>query len=199
MSVTITQYLKDGKPVPADPFSADILKLFPNRDRHSSQKGLHRSLTTNIYKTKEGRFYHLHGNLNCGQWVNEYHNDFRGISKKDYQGHTMENAAMTSMSTFPRTPMARPDHVVHLLQYQLQRPSQQQVYGTVLATGTSGCEGKWHLSMLKARMLLWDMGDTLNTTQCIGQHVLRLMLGTLSTPEPEWKATRGSPSVAGAD
>lgn len=64
MSVAIAQYLKEEKPLPADPFSADILKLFPNQDRHNSQKSLHRSLTTNIYKTKDGRFYHLHGNMN---------------------------------------------------------------------------------------------------------------------------------------
>lgn len=64
MSVVIAQYLEDGKPVPVDPFSTDILKLFPNQDMHNSQKSLHRSLATNIYKTKDGRFYHLHGNMN---------------------------------------------------------------------------------------------------------------------------------------
>jgi hypothetical protein len=62
MSITIAQYLKNGKPVPADPFSADILKAVPQSDRHNSQKSLHHSLTTNIYKTKDGGFYHLHGN-----------------------------------------------------------------------------------------------------------------------------------------
>ncbi|KAH8426493.1 uncharacterized protein LDX57_004228 [Aspergillus melleus] len=63
MSVAIAQYLKDGKPVPADPFSADLIKLFPNEDKHKSHGSLHRSLTTNIYKTKDDRFYHLHGNM----------------------------------------------------------------------------------------------------------------------------------------
>ncbi|OJJ66153.1 hypothetical protein ASPBRDRAFT_666513 [Aspergillus brasiliensis CBS 101740] len=64
MSVVIARYLKDGKPVPVDPFSTDILKLFPSQDKHDSQKSLHRSLATNIYKTKDDRFYHLHGNMN---------------------------------------------------------------------------------------------------------------------------------------
>jgi hypothetical protein len=64
MSVTIAQYLKNRKPVPADSFSADIIKLFPNQDMHNSQKSLHRSLTPSSTKRKTAGFYHLHGNMN---------------------------------------------------------------------------------------------------------------------------------------
>jgi crotonobetainyl-CoA:carnitine CoA-transferase CaiB-like acyl-CoA transferase len=64
MSPVIAQYLKDGKPSSIDPSSADMQKLFPNQDRHGAWKSLHRILATNIYKTKDGRYYHLHGTMN---------------------------------------------------------------------------------------------------------------------------------------
>jgi len=61
MSPMVAQYIKDGKPVPVDPFSPDILKLFPSQDKHRTRAGFQRMLVTNIYKTKDGRFYHVHG------------------------------------------------------------------------------------------------------------------------------------------
>ncbi len=63
MSPMIVRIVKDGKPVPIDPFANDTLDSFPNRDLHRSQASLHRALATNIYKTKDGRFYHTHGKL----------------------------------------------------------------------------------------------------------------------------------------
>ncbi|KAJ5927851.1 hypothetical protein N7466_006807 [Penicillium verhagenii] len=38
-----------------------VVKLFPNTDHHRSQFSLHRQLVTNIYKTKDDRYYHTHG------------------------------------------------------------------------------------------------------------------------------------------
>lgn len=60
----LARYIKDGKPVPMDPFSPDMMKLFPSQDKHQSQSSYHRRLATNIYKTKDGRFYHIHGDMN---------------------------------------------------------------------------------------------------------------------------------------
>ncbi|KAI5921703.1 CoA-transferase family III [Camillea tinctor] len=65
MSPMLGQFVKgDGTPVHMDPFSPETLSLFPSRDLHRSQASLHRTLATNIYKTKDGRFYHVHGSMN---------------------------------------------------------------------------------------------------------------------------------------
>ncbi|KIK51501.1 hypothetical protein GYMLUDRAFT_252022 [Collybiopsis luxurians FD-317 M1] len=64
MSIVLAQYMKDGKPTLMNPLSEDISKLFPSEDKHRSQASLHRILATNIYKTKDGRFYHVHGSMN---------------------------------------------------------------------------------------------------------------------------------------
>ena len=61
MSPFITQYIKDGKPAPAHLFLGGMLDSFPNQDKHRNADGLHRVLATNIYKTKDGKFYHTHG------------------------------------------------------------------------------------------------------------------------------------------
>lgn len=37
---------------------------FPSTDLHRSHDGLHRTLVTNIYRTKDGRYYHTHGSMN---------------------------------------------------------------------------------------------------------------------------------------
>lgn len=58
------RFIKEGNPIPVDPFSPEIKALFPDQDKNRSQESLHRKLVTNIYKTKDGRFYHTHGNLN---------------------------------------------------------------------------------------------------------------------------------------
>lgn len=36
---------------------------FKNQDLHRAGESWHRRLATNIYKTKDGRFYHLHGEM----------------------------------------------------------------------------------------------------------------------------------------
>lgn len=64
MSPLITKWLKDGQPTPFTPSNPDISQLFPNRDLHRGADGFHRTLATNIYKTKDGRCYHVHGSMN---------------------------------------------------------------------------------------------------------------------------------------
>lgn len=51
------------------PFTAasdpEYLKAFPSKwDLHRFNVGLHRRLITNIYETKDGRYYHTHGGIN---------------------------------------------------------------------------------------------------------------------------------------
>jgi hypothetical protein len=43
--------------------AAKFLEYFPSYDFHRGWSTLHRASTTNIYKTKDGRFFHLHGGL----------------------------------------------------------------------------------------------------------------------------------------
>ncbi|KAI0836658.1 CoA-transferase family III [Hypoxylon sp. FL0890] len=64
MSPMLTQIEDRGEVRPFTPFDTLILELFPNRDRHRANGSLHRALITNIYKTRDGRFYHTHGGMN---------------------------------------------------------------------------------------------------------------------------------------
>ncbi|KAJ5090280.1 hypothetical protein N7532_008964 [Penicillium argentinense] len=64
MSPLIAKHIKDGVPTPVNLFSPELQKLFPSQDKHRAHASLHRTLATNIYKTKDGRYYHIHGNLN---------------------------------------------------------------------------------------------------------------------------------------
>lgn len=40
---------------------AELEKYFPTWDKHDSVGSWYRADTTNIYKTKDGKFFHLHG------------------------------------------------------------------------------------------------------------------------------------------
>ncbi|KAI1752485.1 CoA-transferase family III domain-containing protein [Xylaria castorea] len=64
MSPIVSRWLKDGKPAQLDIFSLQMTRLFPDQDLHRVNDGLHRTLATNIYKTKDGRSYHIHGSMN---------------------------------------------------------------------------------------------------------------------------------------
>ncbi|KIV99006.1 hypothetical protein, variant [Verruconis gallopava] len=64
MSPMLAQVIVDGKPQPVGLLVGDNAKLFPNRDLHRAGSTLHRALATNIYKTKDKRFFHLHGSMN---------------------------------------------------------------------------------------------------------------------------------------
>jgi hypothetical protein len=39
------------------------LEYFPSRDIHRQQATLYRGAVTNIYKMKDGRYFHFHGKL----------------------------------------------------------------------------------------------------------------------------------------
>ena len=39
----------------------EFSKYFPNCDKHNATSSHHRVAATNIYKTKDGRYFHLHG------------------------------------------------------------------------------------------------------------------------------------------
>ncbi|KAK6954258.1 hypothetical protein Daesc_004225 [Daldinia eschscholtzii] len=64
MSPLLARVVKDGSPVQIHPTSKEALQWFPSRDLHRSMDSQHRILATNIYKTKDGRFYHIHGSMN---------------------------------------------------------------------------------------------------------------------------------------
>ncbi|KAI0533938.1 CoA-transferase family III domain-containing protein [Xylaria digitata] len=67
MSPLVAKWLKDGQPTQIDVFGSEMAQIFPNRDLHRSVDGLHRALATNIYKTKGGKCYHIHGSMNPDQ------------------------------------------------------------------------------------------------------------------------------------
>ncbi|KAI0846762.1 CoA-transferase family III [Daldinia vernicosa] len=64
MSPFLARVVKDSRPVRINLFSKEISEWFPNRDLHRAAGSQHRTLATNIYKTKDGRFYHIHGSMN---------------------------------------------------------------------------------------------------------------------------------------
>ncbi|KAI1418338.1 CoA-transferase family III [Hypoxylon sp. FL1857] len=64
MSPMLTQIEDRGEVRPFSPFDTLTAELFPNRDKHRANASLQRALITNIYKTKDGRFYHTHGGMN---------------------------------------------------------------------------------------------------------------------------------------
>ncbi len=43
----------------------ELEKHFPNWDKFNSTASWYRMAATNIYKTKDGRFFHLHGRSLC--------------------------------------------------------------------------------------------------------------------------------------
>ena len=64
MSAMLTTVVIDG--VPAKPFATDpaVAKFFPSGDIHRAGGSPHRTCATNIYRTKDDRFFHLHGSMN---------------------------------------------------------------------------------------------------------------------------------------
>jgi hypothetical protein len=66
MSPFLTQVIeKDGSKKDLNAFKAkEMLNYgFKNADLHNAGSSLHRVLATNIYQTKDGRYYHCHGNI----------------------------------------------------------------------------------------------------------------------------------------
>ncbi|KAK0896110.1 hypothetical protein LTR02_011416 [Friedmanniomyces endolithicus] len=66
MSPFLTKVVgKDGKEAKINVFDAGTMKDFgfPSTDLHNCA-GQHRMLATNIYRTRDGRYYHCHGSMN---------------------------------------------------------------------------------------------------------------------------------------
>lgn len=42
---------------------SSFVKYFPNTDKHGAFDGPYRQACSNIYRTKDNRFFHLHGKL----------------------------------------------------------------------------------------------------------------------------------------
>lgn len=65
MSPALARILgQNGTPLPMDIINPSTMKPFHGQDKQPSPESLHRKLATNIYKTRDSRFYHVHGSLN---------------------------------------------------------------------------------------------------------------------------------------
>jgi hypothetical protein len=65
MSPLIAQTIgPDGKPKPFNPVEPSSHAIIPNCDKYDSLE-MYRGLATNIYRTKDDRFFHLHGSLDA--------------------------------------------------------------------------------------------------------------------------------------
>lgn len=64
MSALLWQFAGLDKPMSVLENTAELYKLIPDYDFHKSSSSLHRSAATNIYRTKDGRYFHLHGSMN---------------------------------------------------------------------------------------------------------------------------------------
>ncbi|KAK4867966.1 hypothetical protein LT330_007625 [Penicillium expansum] len=76
-----------------------FLNYFPNWDSNKAQANLYRSLCTNVYKTKDERYFHLHGSMNpeptlasvgLPPWMPELDNSPREDVVKFYQNRVKE-------------------------------------------------------------------------------------------------------------
>ena len=64
---------EEGKPFEANlPLVERLMSIFPNPGLDLGQESLHRAALTSIYKTKDSRFYHVHGMLPLHPGQNEH-------------------------------------------------------------------------------------------------------------------------------
>jgi hypothetical protein len=66
MSTLIWQLDPTGKALSLGSLSTpdglkEFSRYFPNCDKHRMSSSFHRQAATNIYKTKDNRYFHLHG------------------------------------------------------------------------------------------------------------------------------------------
>ena len=52
---------ENGTVLPITALNPDSMKLYRGHDRPQLPESLHRILATGIYKTRDSRFYHVHG------------------------------------------------------------------------------------------------------------------------------------------
>lgn len=64
MSTMLAVLDPDGEAIPIFGGDEKIAKYFPNTDLHGMMSTRYRTCATNIYRTKDGRFFHLHGSMN---------------------------------------------------------------------------------------------------------------------------------------
>ena len=64
MSAMLTGVLIDGQPQRPLSSNTKVLDYFPTNDLHRAGATPHRTCATNIYRTKDDRFFHLHGSMN---------------------------------------------------------------------------------------------------------------------------------------
>lgn len=64
MSALLTGVIIDGVPSQAMAPNPAVAAIFPSGDIHRAGASPHRTCATNIYKTKDDRFFHLHGSMN---------------------------------------------------------------------------------------------------------------------------------------
>jgi hypothetical protein len=88
ISPMLVKVIQDGKAEPVGLLAPAGAKLFPNKDLHRAGASLHRTLATNIYKTKDGRYFHLHGSMNPEPTLTAL-----GISLEGEEGDTYDSVA----------------------------------------------------------------------------------------------------------
>ncbi|KAI3318366.1 CoA-transferase family III [Xylariaceae sp. AK1471] len=98
MSPLVSKFLQDGQPTTIDLFGAEMAQLFPSRDLHRSSEGQHRALATNIYRTKDNRFYHVHGSMNPDHSLTALGLPLYGKSNDTYE--TVVETLQTKVSQF---------------------------------------------------------------------------------------------------
>lgn len=63
MSTLLWQFA-GSEPVSIFETAKKLNSLIPNYDFHRSQASMHRAAATNIYRTKDGKYFHVHGSMN---------------------------------------------------------------------------------------------------------------------------------------
>ncbi|KAH9821974.1 CoA-transferase family III [Teratosphaeria destructans] len=84
MSPLLNKVILDGQAKPESFFGTDIAKFgFPDHDKHD-MKGHHRVLVTNIYRTKDMRYYHVHGSMNSDPTLSALGEPLQGEADDTY-------------------------------------------------------------------------------------------------------------------
>lgn len=92
MSTLLWTIDPDGKPITLASFgNPEAMKrfttMFKHTDIYGMQTGLHRTNATNIYRTRDGRFFHTHGSLNPSPTL-----DMLGLPHHDESPKTQDEA-----------------------------------------------------------------------------------------------------------
>ena len=87
MSPILTKVIENGEIKDSNFFSADTQEKYgiKNCDLHRASASLHRTLATNIYRTKDGKYYHVHGSMNPEPSLTALGMDLEGKPNEDYE------------------------------------------------------------------------------------------------------------------